>query len=264
MNPDHIRLAQSELKKRGHDPGPVDGIFGSRTRNALNTIPGLTASWPDTRKLTGFIQLVAKEHGINSGKIDGLWGPQTEFAYNTLKHLLLFGELPDIWRPEERAEVNPNNWPSQRTDAELIAIYGEVGKHQKYLHVPYPHRLSWDINTPITRFQCHTKVHDSMLRVLTKVFDHYGLAEIQRLRLDIWGGCLNVRTMRGGTRFSMHSWGIAVDYDPVNNRLDWGRDRATFARPDYNRWWEFWEEEGWVSLGRTRNFDWMHVQAAKL
>ena len=42
------------------------------------------------------------------------------------------------------------------------------------------------------------------------------------------------------------------------------RDKATFAKPEYERWWQCWEEEGWLSLGRTRNFDWMHVQAAKL
>ena len=84
------------------------------------------------------------------------------------------------------------------------------------------------------------------------------------MRLDLWGGCLNVRKMRGGSRYSMHSWGIAIDYDPGKNRLKWGRDRAAFAKPEYDTWWRLWEEEGWVSLGRTRNFDWMHVQAAKL
>ena len=96
------------------------------------------------------------------------------------------------------------------------------------------------------------------------MLEEYGEEEIVRLRLDLWGGCLNVRKMRGGTRYSMHSWGIAVDYDPDRNRLKWGRDRAAFAGPDYDVWWRFWEEEGWVSLGRTRNIDWMHVQAAKL
>lgn len=101
-------------------------------------------------------------------------------------------------------------------------------------------------------------------RVLSRVLNHYGMEEIQGLRLDLWGGCLNVRKMRGGTRYSLHSWGIAVDDDPERNRLKWGRDRAHFARPDYDAWWRFWEDEGWVSLGRHRNFDWMHVQAAKL
>jgi len=62
----------------------------------------------------------------------------------------------------------------------------------------------------------------------------------------------------------MHSWGIAVDYDPVKNKLKWGRDKASLPKGEYDMWWKFWEEEGWVSLGRQRNFDWMHVQAAKL
>ena len=30
------------------------------------------------------------------------------------------------------------------------------------------------------------------------------------------------------------------------------------------RWWALWEEEGFVSLGRAGDFDWMHVQAARL
>ncbi len=102
---------------------------------------------------------------------------------------------------------------------------------------------------------------EELLRMLV---EHYGIQEIQRLRLDLLGGCLNVRTMRGGRRYSLHSWGIAVDYDPERNRLKWGRDRASFAQPEYDPWWKLWEEEGWVSLGRHRNFDWMHIQAARL
>jgi hypothetical protein len=62
----------------------------------------------------------------------------------------------------------------------------------------------------------------------------------------------------------MHSWGIAMDYDPERNKLKWGRDKAAFAWPEYDAWWRLWEEEGWISLGRQRNFDWMHIQAAKL
>ena len=102
-----------------------------------------------------------------------------------------------------------------------------------------------------------------MKRVLTNTFNHYGYERIKDLRLDHWGGCLNVRRMSGGRKYSTHSWGIAVDYDPQHNRLKWGRDKAFFARPEYSKWWEFWENEGWTSLGRTRNFDWMHIQAAK-
>ena len=82
--------------------------------------------------------------------------------------------------------------------------------------------------------------------------------------LDIYGGCYAPRKKRGGSTWSTHAWAIALDFDPDRNQLNWGRDKASFARPEYDDWWDCWEAEGWVSLGRERNFDWMHVQAAKL
>ena len=50
----------------------------------------------------------------------------------------------------------------------------------------------------------------------------------------------------------------------AKNRLNWHQDKALFAQPEYDKWWEIWEDEGWVSLGRVRDFDWMHVQAVRL
>jgi hypothetical protein len=125
-------------------------------------------------------------------------------------------------------------------------------------------RLAWDTTTFVKSTSCHQKVHDAALRILTRVLDHYGLDKIRELRLDLFGGCLNVRRMRGGNAWSMHSWGVAFDFDPDRNQLKWGRDRAAFARPEYGKWFELWEEEGAISLGRARNFDWMHTQFATL
>jgi hypothetical protein len=62
----------------------------------------------------------------------------------------------------------------------------------------------------------------------------------------------------------MHSWGIAIDFDPMRNQLKWGRDKARLAKPDAKKFWQAWERQGWVSLGRRKNYDWMHVQAAEL
>ena len=259
-----IKFIQSELTKLGLKPGAVDGVLGKKTLTALNKVKELPKSWNNERKMVGLIQLIAQKENIEAGKIDGLWGPQTSFAYDSLQELRKHGAVTVFRRPDEGVDVNPNNWPSQKTEQDLISFYGQVGKNQKSIVVPYPHIISWDKTKSVSKITCHTKVGESLVKVLTKVKDHYGMDEIQRLRLDVWGGCLNVRKMRGGTRNSMHSWGIALDYDPDNNQLKWGSDRATFAQPDYNKWWEFWEEEGWVSLGRTRNYDWMHVQAAKL
>lgn len=259
-----IKLIQSELTRLGLNPGSIDGAMGPQTLAALNRVDKLPKSWSTERKLVGFIQIICTTEHIDAGKIDGLWGPQTSFAYQSLVELRKHGVVPQFRRPGEIVDVNPNNWPSQKTEKDIIDFYGEVGKNQTSVAVPYPHIIAWDVSKKATKITCHQKVATSLVRVLTRVKDYYGMDEIHRLRLDMWGGCLNVRKMRGGTRNSMHSWGMALDYDPENNQLNWGSDRAHFAQPEYTKWWEFWEEEGWVSLGRTRNYDWMHVQAAKL
>ncbi|WP_027362665.1 M15 family metallopeptidase [Desulfospira joergensenii] len=258
-----IKYIQEELKKMGLDPGKIDGILGDKTLAALDKVPGMPLNFPKTRKGVWFIQDRAIKKEIETGKQDGYWGPQTEFAFESLVRISE-GLEPEIWRPEDLDESNPNDWPVQKPETELTRVYGDVGKNQARLHLPYPHCLAWDTSTVVNSFSCHEKVHDSLSRVLTRVRDHYGEDRIKELRLDFWGGCLNVRQKRGGSSYSLHSWGIALDYDPGRNRLKWGRDKASFAHPDYDAWWRFWEEEGWLSLGRTRNFDWMHVQAAKI
>lgn len=258
-----VEFVQEELRKQGLYTGEIDGLAGDGTEQALNQISGIDVTWNITRKVTAFIQLHCKANGCDPGDIDGYWGPDTEHAYNNYLYLRENGQLPPSWRPEDRTPVNPNLWPVQYTP-QFDAFYGHKGSSLVRIQLPYPHRLAWDTKTIVHSFSCHQKVHDSLKRVLTNVVNHYGLTGIQELRLDLWGGCYNERPIRGGNRWSMHSWGIAIDYDPVRNKLEWGRDKASFARPEYEPWWRFWEEEGWVSLGRDCNFDWMHVQATKL
>jgi hypothetical protein len=266
-----VRVLQRTLIQEGHDPGEVDGRLGDNTYGAVQealsqrgaALPSDWTGWNNHRKAVAYVQLLCREHDIEVGKVDGFWGPQTDYAFETLAHLLARGVMPLPWRDEVPLDVNPNGWPRQ-DETPLTAFYGPVGEHQVRVELPYPHRLAWNLAQTVTSFSCHERVHDSLKRVLRRVLDHYGLDEIRALRLDRWGGCFAVRKMRGGTRWSMHAWGIAVDYDPDRNQLKWGRDRAAFAQPEYQAWWSLWEEEGWLSLGRTRNFDWMHMQAAKL
>jgi peptidoglycan hydrolase-like protein with peptidoglycan-binding domain len=37
LNPDKIRVIQQALQSKGIDPGPIDGIIGPRTREAVRT-----------------------------------------------------------------------------------------------------------------------------------------------------------------------------------------------------------------------------------
>jgi hypothetical protein len=70
--------------------------------------------------------------------------------------------------------------------------------------------------------------------------------------------------MRGGSAWSQHAWGCAVDIDPDNNQLKWGKDKASFAKPVYNDFWNIVENEGWNSLGRSRGYDYMHFSAVSM
>jgi hypothetical protein len=156
-----------------------------------------------------------------------------------------------------------NNWPKQNLQS-MLDYYGPVGENQSRLDLPYSLKLAWDTNTVIKRLTCNKKVSESLHTIFEKTLKTYGLKEIQRLRLDVFGGCLNVRKMRGGSSWSIHSWGAAVDLDPDRNTLKMTNKQASFAKAEYRDFWKIVESENWVSLGRARNYDWMHFQAALL
>lgn len=152
-------------------------------------------------------------------------------------------------------------WPRQ---SGVRTFYGTVGKNQTMLILPFPMKLAWDKRKVVTKFSIHQKAHDSAKWCFEQIALAYDEKQRAELGLDLFGGCLNVRPMRGGSDYSMHAWGIAIDFDPDRNQLKWDKRKARLARPDAETFWKIWESEGWVSLGRTRNFDWMHVQAARL
>ena len=271
MNVGAVRVLQAQLRAKGAQPGAVDGRMSAATRAAIaRTLARLDPEtesdwhgWPVARQDMLCLQALCREAGLDAGKLDGWWGPQTEFACSQLGHLQADGQLPPPWRDSYPVPANPHGWPLER-QADLIARYGKPGANLVPLELPYPLRLAWDTATQVARTQCNAVVRDSLHRVLTRVRRHYGLDGIAQLRLDLYGGGFNMRDKRGGTTLSTHAWGIAFDFDPMHNKLQWGRDRAAFASAGYDAWWRAWEAEGWVSLGRTRNYDWMHVQAARV
>jgi len=271
MNKTAVRTLQQFLSDQKTYHGNIDGIRGPKTLAAINAtlrnhasqLPDGAGRWSDRRRAVACLQLACQLSKIEAGPIDGLWGPQTEYAASVLATLQTTGSKPDPWRDRQPTDANPNNW---YREAELEQALGSPTRKPPLTVVPCPWKLAlaWDLNTCPSGIGCHELVADSLARILSRAHDHYGPQRLRELGLHRYGGCYNKRRKRGGTHWSTHAWGLAIDWDPAHNKLKWGRDRARLARPEYDTWWRLWEEEGWVSLGRTRNFDWMHVQAVKL
>jgi hypothetical protein len=271
------------LKADNHYNGDINGKIDAATIAAIQSLLKSykidTKGWNNKRLTTAAEQAVyrsMKIQGSTGLDIDGLVGPQTNYAREAYT-----AQLATTWRDriedinEARAKPAPapvptakpvketpaSNWPRQ---SDCTSFYGKPGSNQVTLNLPYPMRIAWEPKQTVRSWSCHRKVHDNMERIFQRTLDYYGMEKIRELRLDMWGGTLNVRKMRGGSAWSMHSWGIAVDIDPDNNQLKWGRSNATLARPVYKKFWEFVYDEGAISLGIERNYDWMHFQFARL
>lgn len=155
----------------------------------------------------------------------------------------------------------------QYTYAEMIQLYGKPNQSGTYLAsvpIPFPLKLAWDLNTKVNKIRCHKDEIINITAIFQEIFNHYGLARIQELQIDHFGGCFNFRQMRGGSDWSKHSWGTAIDLDPTRNQLKESKKTARFARVEYAPMIDIFESYGWGSLGRLKDYDWQHFETMKV
>lgn len=124
-----------------------------------------------------------------------------------------------------------------------------------------PYRMTYD-GKPIRGIRVHKKCAESLLRVLTAIWEASGR---QQSVVDAWGasiyaGAYNFRLMRGGSSLSMHSWGCAIDLDPARNGM--GDTTPNFAK--HSAVLKAFADEGWEWGGdwSGKSCDGMHWQAA--
>ena len=271
---------------------PEDGKWGEATEKAARAFLGpVAASWDKSRLVIGVQQKMMTQANIQV-EVDGFNGPDTKAAFEKFEAMARSPQQP---RPEvgwwstmfqlgaamvqahpltQQPFVIPAADPPKVVtspvkvefpkQSDVEAFYGPVGSNQVLIAAPWPMVLAWDKSTAATKISLHQKVAPSAQRCFEAVKAAYGPDGIEKLGLNLWGGSLNVRKMRGGSNWSMHSWGIAMDFDPDRNELRMDHTKARLAKPDAKLWFEIWEAAGWTSLGRTRDFDWMHIQAASL
>ena len=102
------------------------------------------------------------------------------------------------------------------------------------------------------------------LSVFNDLLTHYGLSELQKLGIDIFGGCVNVRHMRGSkTKWSRHAFGIAIDLDPARNGLKTNWANSQFSKPEYEPMHHIFEKYGFENYGKVLNKDAMHFELCR-
>lgn len=121
-------------------------------------------------------------------------------------------------------------------------------------------RIAWDIEKSVKKISCHKDIAEPLKAVFNDLLSVYEYDRIKELGIDLYGGCFNFRKMRGGSSYSVHSWGLAIDLDPERNQLKETSQTARFARPEYKPMINIFYKHGFVSLGREKNYDWMHFQ----
>ena len=151
-----------------------------------------------------------------------------------------------------------------KTTKDFIAKFGipteDGSSYLTSIRLPYPMRIAWDTKTTVNSIRCHKDIAIPLTNVFNDLLKHYGLDNIKSLGIDLFGGCFNFRKMRGGDSYSTHAWGLAIDLDPARNKLKETSKTARFARIEYKPMIDIFYKHGFISLGREKNFDWMHFQ----
>lgn len=265
---------QMLLAERGWYIGAIDGDVGPKTWVAVARAEKLhgavycsdPAGWPDKRRLVGAAQAALQAMGFEPGAVDGYAGHNTTQAAVEWRSK----QAGSRWQLDRSPVADARSHDAQQwfpRQSEMETFYGPAGGAQctaGKVALAFPMIIAWNRSQIIRSFCCHSKVEKPLTGIYQQVLAHYGQADIERLELNVFGGCYNFRKMRGGRSLSTHAYGAAVDHNPEKNQLRWGADRAQFARPEYVSFWNIVMAHGGTPAGYAWGRDWMHFQFARL
>jgi len=175
--------------------------------------------------------------------VDGFWGPKSISACKQHLRLLM---------PKN------NPWPTS-DQASLRAFYGQPGDESNLVTIEFPYRMMYD-GKAVTKTRVHKKCADSLLRVLNNIKGMFNDAPDIVDEASDYGGCFNFRLKRGGSSYSLHAYGAAIDLDADDNTF---RDSWPIKGDMPLEVMEAFAREGWIAAGAFWGYDAMHFQATR-
>ncbi len=185
--------------------------------------------------------IIKRLQGIVGSSPDGIIGPLTRAAI-----------------ARYTGEDDPTRWPSKSSIRKGTSPYGKAG-HIPMISLKPPYPLYY-AGKQIQQLSTHELIAPAAQLALQRVLSHYGLTRLHELGLDIYDGCYNNRTVRGGYSTSMHAWAIAFDFDAAHNGNKTTGKNARFAAPEYDFWWLAWMSVGARPFGLFNDRDYMHIE----
>lgn len=265
----NVHTVQLLMREANYYAGAIDGDDGPKTWAAVEITEknagDFTQGWSRERRLVAAAQRVLNAMGYEAGAIDGYYGHNTreaETQYFSGKAAYV-DRTPLPTAPKPRPRI-----PSQ---AQCAAFYGDpeegemwMQKHMTYAPAPAPLRLDWNLTQTTTRLRVHEKVAERLEQALAEVVKHYGVRRWRSLGLDRYAGGYMHRRMRGGSKWSMHAYGCAVDFYAAPNALRMRCPRALFCGEEYKAFLDIMEAHDWLPALRLWGADAMHFQVATL
>lgn len=280
MKPEEQQIV---LAAAGYYSGGIDGQLGPKSKAAFDAVHrdheaaytfrvGVwrehVAHHLNKRKRVAAIQACLNHLGFEAGVVDGREGHNTREALNALLYKLATGKREVVDRIVRLDRPTASGIPHQR---EVKSFYGDPGRGEAYMRslmtrveLPFRLRIDYNLRQSTNKMTVHNKVASSLEAAMIAVHANYGIDEMKRLGIDRYAGGFNYRKMRGGSKWSMHAYGCAVDFYAAPNGLRMRCPQALFCGPEYKPFLDIMQGHGWLPAIRLWGADAMHFQAATI
>jgi len=257
----------------GDDTGGIDGALGPMSEAAMGSVEARHANaytfdhttTTDARRRAAVAQACLNQLGHDAGIVDGWIGVNTTEALNAFLFKASTGEDEVIDRTPAANFTPSGNIPRQ---SQVDAVYGTPGAQIEsrlmMIRLPFKLRIDWNLRQRTNKIRVHRDCAPGLEVALIAVHAHYGPDEMARLGIDRYAGAYNHRKMRGGSRWSMHAYGCAIDFYAEPNGLRMACPQALFCRPEYQPFLDIMEQHEWLPALRLWGKDAMHFQRARL